>query len=140
MPIIQGMCTSFKVELLRGVHNFTTHTFKLALYTDAATLSAATTAYTTSGEVVGAGYTAGGATLTASTPAADGTVALVDFSDVSWASATLTARGGVIYNSSVAGNPAVAVLDFGADRVAVNNTFTVQFPAASAATAIVRIV
>lgn len=140
MPITQAMCTSFKVELLRGVHNFTTHTFKLALYTDAATLSAATTAYSTTGEVVGAGYTAGGATLTASTPSSDGTVALVDFSDVSWASATLTARGGVIYNSSVAGNPAVAVLDFGADRVAANNTFTVQFPASSAATAIVRIV
>lgn len=139
MPITQAMCTSFKRELLEAVHNFTAHTFKIALYTDAATLNAATTAYTTTGEVVGAGYTAGGLVLTATAPSVDGTVALVDFSDAAWPAATLTARGALIYNSS-ASNRAVAVLDFGADRVASNNTFTVQFPTAAAATAIVRIV
>jgi hypothetical protein len=140
MPITQAMCISFKRELLEAVHNFTTHTFKIALYTDAATLSAATTAYTVSGEVSGAGYTAGGAVLTTTAPSADDSVALVDFADVSWPAATLTARGALVYNSSVAGNPAVVVLDFGADRSASNSTFTVQFPVPTAASAIVRIV
>jgi hypothetical protein len=139
MPITQAMCTSFKRELLEAVHNFTTHTFKMALYTDTASLSAATTAYTTAGEVVGAGYTAGGATLTVVAPSVDGTVALVDFADAAWPAATLTARGALIYNIS-ASNRAVAVLDFGADKTASNQTFTVQFPVANAATATVRIV
>jgi hypothetical protein len=140
MSITQAMCISFKKELLEGVHDFRTHTFKIALYTSAAALSAATTAYTTSGEVVGAGYTAGGQVLTTSAPTATDTVGLVDFADVSWPAATLTARGAVIYNSSVAGNPAVVTLDFGADRSASNSTLTVQFPVPTAAAAIVRIV
>jgi len=139
MAIIQGMCTSFKRELMLALHNFDTATFKLALYTSAADLSPATTAYTTSGEVVGAGYTAGGVALSTVAPVVDGTVALVDFSDAAWPVATLTARGALIYNSSAA-DRAVAVLDFGADRSATGATFTVQFPAATAASAIVRIV
>ena len=133
------LVTSFKEELLSGGHDFTAHTFKLALYTNEATLNAGTTAYTTSGEVVGAGYTAGGADLTAQTPASDGTTAFVTFDAVSWAEATLTARGALLYNSSVAGNLAVAVLDFGADKTSAGAAFTVQFPAATRDAAIVRI-
>lgn len=140
MAIVQGMCTSFKRELLLATHNFNAATFKIALYTSSADLSPSTTAYTTSGEVVGSGYTAGGATLTVVAPAIDGTTALVSFADVSWPAATLTARGALLYSSSVAGNPAVAVLDFGADRTVSGQTFNVRFPAATAATAIVRIV
>lgn len=151
MAIVQGMCTSFKRELLLATHSFNTHTFKIALYTSSADLSPSTTAYTTSGEVVGSGYTVGGATLTAlrlgppavfgtpTVPAIDGTTALVSFADVSWPAATLTARGALLYSSSVAGNPAVAVLDFGADRTVSGQTFNVRFPAATAATAIVRV-
>jgi hypothetical protein len=131
--------TSFKEELLSGVHDFATHTFKLALYTTDAALNADTTAYTTNDEVVGSGYTAGGADLTALAPASDGTTAFVTFDDVSWASATLTARGGLLYNSSVDGNPAVAVLDFGAEKTSAGTPFTVQFPAATSDAAIVRI-
>lgn len=133
------LTTSFKEELLRGVHDFTAHTFKLALYTDAATLDASTTAYTTSGEVTGSGYTAGGAALTAIAPTSSGTTALVTFSDVSWPAATLTARGGLVYNSSVEGNPTVAVLDFGADKVSAGTTFSVSFPPATAQRAVIRI-
>jgi hypothetical protein len=151
MAIIQGMCTSFKRELLLATHNFNTHTFKIALYTSTADLTPATTAYTTSGEVAGSGYTAGGAVLTAlrlgppavfgtpTVPGTDGTTALVSFEDAAWPAATFSARGALIYNSSVAGNPAVAVLDFGADRSSAGNTFTVRFPPPTAATAIVRI-
>lgn len=133
------LTTSFKRELLLGVHDFSTHVFKLALYTSAATLSAATAAYTTSGEVVGTGYTAGGNILVPTAPTVDGTTALVSFSDVAWPGAVLTARGGLIYNSSAAGNPPVQVLDFGADKVSTGTTFTVVFPPASAATALIRI-
>ena len=133
------MATSFKKELLGGVHDFSTHVFKLALFTNDAALNAGTTAYATSDEVSGAGYTAGGADLTASTVDSSGTTAFVTFDDVSWADATLTARGGLLYNSSVEGNPAVVVLDFGADKVSNGTTFTVQFPTASADTAVIRI-
>lgn len=140
MSITQAMCTSFKAQLLTGVHNFSAHTFKIALYTSSANLSAATSAYTDAGEVVGLGYTAGGAALTVSSVVTDGGVALADFADVSWPGATLSARGALIYNSSVAGNPAVTVLDFGADRTAAGVAFTVQFPAPTGETAIVRIV
>ena len=133
------LVTSFKKELLEGVHDFTAHTFKLALYTDAAILNAGTVAYTTSGEVTGSGYTAGGAALTAIAPTSSGTTALVTFSDVSWPAATLTARGGLVYNSSVEGNPAAAVLDFGADKLANGTAFTVQFPAATVEAAVIRI-
>ena len=141
MAITQALCTSFKQELMEGVHDFTSHTFKIALYTSSATLSAATTAYSATNEVSGTGYTAGGETLTVTGGAVSisGTTAFIDFSDVSWASATITARGALIYNDTVAGDPAVAVLDFGADRTATSGTFTVQFPTADASNAIVRI-
>ena len=141
MAIIQGMTTSFKKELMEGVHNFTSHTFKIALYSSSATLSEATTAYSATGEISGTGYTAGGNTLsvTGTTVSTSGTTAFVDFADSVWGSATITARGAVIYNSSVAGNPSVAVLDFGAERTVTGGTFTVVFPAADAANAIVRI-
>ena len=143
MAITQTTCTSFKVELFKAEHDFDSHTFKIALYTSSASLGATTTAYSTSNEITntsGSAYTAGGATLTvASTfPKSSGTTALVDFDNVSWASATFTARGALIYNSS-ASNKAVAVLDFGGDRVASNSTFEIQFPIADASSAILRI-
>ena len=137
------MCTSFKTELLRAVHNFTASsgdTFKLALYTNSASFTAATTAYTTANEVPNSGsYSAGGGTLVSVTPASSGTTAFCDFADLDFTSATITARGAVIYNSSAAGNPTVAVLDFGADKTSTNGTFTVQFPTADASNAIVRV-
>ena len=141
MPISQAMCTSFKTELLTGTHNFTTTTgdvFKIALYTSAANLGASTTVYTTSSEVVGTGYTAGGNTLTNITPVASGTTALTDFNDTSWSASTITARGALIYNSSKA-NRAVCVLDFGADKVTSAGTFSIVFPTADASNAIIRI-
>ena len=137
MAITQTTCTSFKVELLTGTHDFSSDTFKIALYTGAATLGADTTAYSTSNEVSASGYTAGGNTLTVSTtPTSSSTIAYVSFSNTSWSSA-LTARGALIYNSSKS-NKAVAVLDFGADKTSTG-TFTVTFPAANATSAIVRI-
>ena len=139
MAITQTLCTSFKVEVLNGVHNFSADTFKLALYTDSATIGADTLIYTTNNEVVGTGYTAGGNTLTVSvTPVSSGTTAYVSFDNTSWASSTITARGALIYNSSQS-NKAVAVLDFGADKTTSNSVFTITFPAASATSAIVRI-
>tara|TARA_R110000796_G_scaffold98493_3_gene205979 strand:- start:2046 stop:2519 length:474 start_codon:yes stop_codon:yes gene_type:complete len=137
------MCTSFKVEILKGVHNFTAssgNTFKIALYTNSASFNAATTAYTTSNEVGNSGsYSAGGGTLVSATPVASGTTALCDFADISFTSATITARGALIYNDSVAGDPAVAVLDFGSDKTSTTGTFTISFPTADASNAIVRI-
>jgi hypothetical protein len=137
------MCTSFKQELLTGVHDFTAgtgDTFKLALYDNNASFTAATTAYTATNEVGDSGsYSAGGGTLTSVTPTSSGTTAFCDFNDLDFTSATITARGALIYNSSVAGNPAVAVLDFGADKTSTNGTFTIQFPTADATNAIVRI-
>jgi len=138
MAIIQALCTSFKRELLLGVHNFASHTFKIALYTGAADLSASTSTYTTAAEVVGAGYDAGGKGLVAIHPVTEGSAALASFGDVTWPGSSFVTRGALIYNSSVAGNPAVAVLDFGADRLA-GVAFTVTFPPATAAAAIVRI-
>jgi hypothetical protein len=142
MAITQAMCTSFKVELLQGVHNFTASTgdvFKLALYTSSATLGASTTVYSSSNEVPNSGtYSAGGGTLTNITPTSSGTTALTDFDDVSFTSATITARGALIYNSSES-NKAVAVLDFGSDKSSTAGTFTIQFPAATASDAIIRI-
>ena len=136
------MCTSFKVELLQGVHNFTASTgdvFKLALYTSSATLGASTTAYSATNEVANSGtYSAGGGTLTNITPTASGTTALTDFDDLSFTSATITARGALIYNSSDS-NKAVAVLDFGGDKISTAGTFTIQFPAATASDSIIRI-
>jgi len=141
MAITQTLCTSFKVELLTGTHNFTATTgdsFKIALYTSSATLGATTTAYSSTNEVSGTGYTAGGAALTEVTPTSSGTTAYVDFGDATWSSATITARGALIYNSTDS-NKAVAVLDFGADKVSTNGDFTVQFPTADSSTAIIRI-
>lgn len=150
MAISQAMVTSFKVEILDGVHNFGTgvvrastaaDVFKIALYTSSATLSAATTAYTTTDEVSSSGtnYTAGGQTLVISqVPTSTGTTAWLDFDDVTWASATLTANGALIYNETQ-GNKAVAVLAFGGDKTSTAGNFTVQFPAATSTTAILRI-
>ena len=136
------LCTSFKVELLEGVHDFTNgtgDTFKIALYTSSATLDASTTAYTVTNEVSGTGYSAGGEALTNVSPTSSGTTAFIDFADVTWSASTITARGALIYNSTAAGNPAVAVLDFGADKTSTAGDFTVIFPTADASNAIVRI-
>ena len=141
MAITQAMCTSFKTELLTGTHNFTNssgNTFKLALYTSSASLGAGTTAYSTSNEVSGTGYSAGGSALTNVTPSADGTTAITDLADLTFSSSTITARGALIYNDSVS-DKAVLVLDFGADKASSSGDFTIQFPAAAAATAIIRI-
>lgn len=138
MAIVQSVCLSFKRELFEAVHDFTSHTFKIALYSSSATLNQDTTAYSSSNEVSGTGYTAGGATLTVVAPAVVGTTALVDFDDVTWSSATITARGALIYNSTVSGNPAVMVLNFGSDIVKSAQDFVVTFPAASERSAILR--
>jgi len=138
MAITQAMCSSFKQQILLGEHDLDTDVIKLALYTSAATLSAATTAYSTSDEVVGTGYTAGGNTLTGATVSLSGTTAYVDFSDTTWTTATITARGALMYNSSKS-NKAIAVLDFGADKTSTAGDFTVQFPTNDASSAIVRI-
>ena len=136
------MCTSFKSEILRAVHNFATggNTFKLALYTNSASFTAATTAYTTTNEVAASGsYAAGGGTLTKLGVSTSGTTALTDFSDLSFTTATITARGALIYNDTATGNPTVAVLDFGTDKTSTAGTFTIVFPAATATGAIIRI-
>jgi hypothetical protein len=138
MAITQAMCSSFKQQILLGEHDMDTDVLKIALYTSLATLSAATTVYSTSDEVVGAGYTAGGNTLAGATVSLSGTTAFVDFSDTSWTTATITARGALIYNSSKS-NKAIAVLDFGSDKTSTAGTFTVQFPANTASDAVVRI-
>ena len=145
MAITSAICTSFKVELLKGVHNFTAttgNTFKIALYDSDATLGAGTTAFTTSEEITntsGSAYTSGGATLTSVTPVASSTTAICDFSDVSFSSASFTANGALIYNSSASGNPAVCAIAFGSDKTATNGTFTIQFPTADATNAIIRL-
>ena len=138
MAITQAMCSSFKQQILLGEHDLDTDVIKLALYTSAATLSAATTVYSTSDEVVGTGYTAGGNTLTGASVSLSGTTAYVDFSDTTWSTATITARGALMYNSSKS-NKAIAVLDFGADKTSTAGDFTVQFPTNDASSAIVRI-
>jgi hypothetical protein len=139
MAITTAMCSSFKQELLEGVHDFTSHTFKMALYTSSATLGAATTAYSATNEVSGTGYTAGGQALDNPTVTLSGTTAFVDFDDETWAAATITARGALIYNDTAAGDPAVAVFDFGSDKISTAGDFVVQFPTADASNAIVRI-
>lgn len=138
MAISQAMCSSFKQELLKGEHDFDVDTFKIALYTSSATLSAATTVYSTSNEVAGAGYTAGGNTLAGTTVSLSGTTAFVDFSDTTWSTSSITARGALIYNASKS-NKAVAVLDFGSDKTSTSGAFTVQFPANTATDALIRI-
>jgi len=144
MAISQAMCTSFKKELLEGTHNFKNSggdTFKIALFTSSASLGAATTAYASSGinEVAnGNGYTTGGNTLTRVDPTSSGTTGFTDFADTTWSSATITARGAMIYNDTDS-DKAVAILDFGADKSSSGGNFTVTFPAADASNAIIRI-
>ena len=136
------LCTSFKVELLAGTHNFTTSTgdtYKLALYDNSAAFTAATTAYTVTNEVSGTGYSAGGGTLTNVTPTSSGTTAFIDFADLTFSTATITAYGALIYNSSAAGDPAVCILDFGGAKTSTAGDFTIVFPTADASNAIVRI-
>ncbi len=146
MAITQAMCTSFKDQILEAVHDFRTSggdVFKLALYSSAATLDATTTAYTLSNEVANSGtYAAGGGTLTNVTPTTTGTTAFTDFDDISFTSATINARGALIYNSTPTHtytNPSVVVLDFGGDKISTSGTFTIQFPTADASNAIIRI-
>ncbi len=156
MAITQAMCTSFKAELMLAVHDFRVtsgDTFKIALYTSAATIDANTTAYTTSNEVTGTGYTAGGNTLsrlgvvTNNETTSTGT-GFTDFSDTVWSGATITARGALIYNSTPSAlsnsgatltNPAVCTLDFGSDKTSTGGDFSIIFPAATNTTAIIRI-
>ena len=141
MAITQAMCTSFKVDILSGTQNFntgTTKVYKIALYTSSATLDATTTSYSSANEVVGTGYTATGNTLTVSQiPTSGGTTSFISFADTTWTSATITARGALIYESTA--NKAVAVLDFGSDKSSSASNFTIQFPAATSTTAIIRI-
>ena len=150
MAIAQAMCTSFKKELLEGVHNFKNSggdTFKLALYAEGgggkssttATLGATTTAFTTTGEVANSGsYSSGGGTLTRIDPTSSGTTAFTDFDDLSFTTATITAMGALIYNSSDS-NKAVAVLDFTSNKTSTSGTFTIQLPTANGSSAIIRI-
>ena len=142
MAITTAMCTTFKKELLEAVHNFKNSggsTFNLALYTSSASLGASTTAYTTSNETSGTGYTAKGASLTRVDPSNDGTTAITDFSDLTFSSSSITARGALIFNDSASGDPPVCALDFGADKTSSSGDFTIQFPAADASNAIIRI-
>ena len=143
MAITQAMVTSFKVGVLDGTFDFssgTSQTFKIALYTSSASLDATTTAYSVTNEVTGTGYSAGGETLSIATnPTSSGTTAFLDFDDVTWSTATITARGALIYLADGVTNPAVAVLDFGSDKTSTAGDFTIVFPAADASNAIIRI-
>mgnify|MGYP005988556235 FL=1 len=141
MAITSTLTTSFKVELLTGTHNFTNssgNSFKLALYTSSATLGATTTAFTTTGQASGTNYTSGGAALTNVTPSSTGTTAVTDFNDLTFSTATITARGCMIYNDTN-GDKSVATIDFGGDKTSTAGDFTVVFPAKAASTAIIRI-
>ena len=142
MAITSAICNSFKTQILTAVHNFTQggNQFKLALYTDQANLSKSTTQYITTAEVAnGNGYTTEGIVLTNVTPALSGDTACCDFADVSFTSASFTTRGCMIYNETVANDPAVCVIDFGGNKTVSSGTFTIQFPTADASNAIVRI-
>ena len=142
MAITQAMCTSFKKELLEGTHNFKNSggsTFKLALFTSSATLGASTTAYATTNEVSGTGYSAGGSALTRVDPSTSGTTALTDFADLTFSTATITANGALIYNDDASNDAAVIVLAFGGDKTSTAGDFTIQFPIADASNAIIRI-
>jgi VCBS repeat-containing protein len=138
MAITQALCSSFKEDLLGGVHDLDTDDIKIALYTSAATLDASTTAYSATNEASGTGYTAGGESLSGAAISLSGTTAFVDFTDAVWTTATITARGALIYNADKS-NKAIAVLDFGADKTSSAGDFTVVFPTADASNAIVRI-
>ena len=142
MAITTAMCTSFKKELLEAKHNFLNSggsTFNLALYTSSASLGAGTTAYTTSNEISGTGYTAKGSALTRVDPSSSGTTALTDFADLTFSSSSITARGALIFKYSASGDPAVCALDFCADKTSSSGDFTIQFPTADASNAIIRI-
>ena len=142
MAITQAMATSFKKELLEGKHNFLLSggsTFNLALYTSSATMSAATTAYTTTNEASGTNYTAKGSALTRINPTTSGTTAFTDFADLTFGTATITARGCMIFNDSASGDPTVAVFDFGGDKTSTAGSFTITFPTADASNAVIRI-
>ena len=145
MAISSAICNSFKVEILKAVHNFTAssgNTFNIALYTSSASLGAGTTAYSSSNEIAntsGSAYSAKGKALTSVTPVLDSSTAVCDFSDISWTSASFTANGCLIFNDSASGDPAVCAVAFGGDKTVSSGTFTIQFPAADASNAIVRI-
>lgn len=142
MAITTAMCTTFKKELLEAVHNFKNSggsTFNLALYTSSASLGAGTTAYTTSNETSGTGYTAKGAALTRVDPSNDGTTGITDFANLTFSSSSITANGALIFNDSASGDPAVCVLAFGSDKTSSSGDFTIQFPTADASNAIIRI-
>ena len=140
MPITSAVCNSFKQEVMLGEHDLDTDVIKMALFTSSATLGAATTTYTAvvANEISGTGYTAGGKTVTTVAVTLDGSTAIVDFDNVTWASATFTARGCLIYNSSKS-NKAIAVFDFGEDKSASSGDFVAQLPAPAAATALIRL-
>ena len=137
------LCTSFKVELLKGVHNFSSsggNTFNIALYDNNASFTASTTAYTTSNEISGTNYTAKGQALNPVTPTSSGTTAIVDFADETFSSVTISnVRGALIFNDTASGDPSVAILDFGAAKAASSGDFTIVFPTADASNAIIRI-
>ena len=136
------MCTSFKKELMEAKHNFLLsggNTFRMALYDDDSSFTAATTAYTSTDEISGTNYTAKGESLTRIDPTTSSTTAYTDFADVSWSTATFSAMGAMIFNDSASGDPSVLILDFGALKTATAGTFTVAFPAADASNAIIRI-
>jgi hypothetical protein len=136
------MCTSFKVEILKAVHNFTNstgNTFRCAMYTNSATFTAATTAYTATNEVSGTAYVAKGNALVNVTPTSSSTTAFTDFSDTTWSSSTITARGAMIYNDSASGDPSVVILDFGSDKSSSSGDFTIVFPTGDSTSAIIRI-
>lgn len=137
MPISQALCSSFKQELFSGVHNFATDNITIALYTSAATLGATTTTYSSTNEVVGTNYTAGGQVMTGPIITLSGTTAFIDFNDPVWALSTITARGALIYNASKA-NRAIAVLDFGTDKTSTSGDFVIELPANDALNAIIR--
>jgi hypothetical protein len=145
MAISSAVCNSFKVEILKAVHNFTAssgNSFKLALYTSSASLGAGTTAYASTNEIsntAGSAYVAGGKALTSVTPVLSSSTAVCDFADISYTSASFTANGCLIYNDTASGDPGVCVVAFGADKTVSSGTFTIQFPAADASNAIVRI-
>ena len=135
-------CSPLKFPLLEAKHNFLNSggsTFKIPLYTSSASLGAATAAYTTSNEITGTNYTAKGNTLTRVNPSTSGTTALTDFADTTWSSSTITARGAMIFNEDATGDTSVIILDFGADKSSSSGDFTIQFPAADASNAIIRI-
>jgi hypothetical protein len=136
------MCTSFKQELLTGTHNFTNtsgNTFNIALYTNSASFTASTTAYTATNEVTGSGYTAKGNALVNVTPTTGGTTAFTDFADSTWSTATITARGAMIFNDTAAGDPSVLILDFGGDKTSTAGEFKIVMPTADSTNAIIRI-